>query len=144
MSMRDQLLGKRKTAPCEISRSQSRRSDVGLCTEGIVQVGEEMIMSDVFCRAVWLRVRARILNGETQSKRCVTEKIQFKDRPVLLTLSRRGTIQIHSFRSSGQSSRASGSPGQQIHICMCFVCFVCFMCFAFLRVFRMFGTPTRS
>ena len=23
-------------------------------------IGEEMIMSDVFCRAVWLRVRARI------------------------------------------------------------------------------------
>ena len=82
-------------APCEIIRSQSRRSDVRLCTKGIVQVGEEMIMSDVFCRAVWLRVRARIENGEIQPKRCVTEKIQFKDRPVLLTPSRRGTIQIH-------------------------------------------------
>ena len=30
-------------APCEITGSQSRRSDAELCTEGIVQVGEEMI-----------------------------------------------------------------------------------------------------
>ena len=36
--------------PCEIIRSQSRRSDVRLCTEGIVQVGEEMIMRRVLSR----------------------------------------------------------------------------------------------
>ena len=45
-------------APCEIIRSQSRRSDVGLCTEGIVEVGEEMIMSDVHELSVVLAVDA--------------------------------------------------------------------------------------
>ena len=68
-----------------------------------------MIMSDVFCGAVCLRVRARISNREIQSKRCVTTKVQFKEPPVLLTISHEALFKFA--RADRQtSSRASGSP----------------------------------